>query len=168
MQDSCFFIGHHDAPDTIQEQLNEVVEFLIKHCGVTEFIVGYHGSFDRMAKIAVQKAKARRPEIWAKILQPYHPAECKLPIPDFFDGTYYPKNMEDVPRRFAIKRANQIAVDGSDFLIAYVRSSDGNASAILRRAQEMEKLNDIRIVNLAVDQNWEEILRFGRYYQKRG
>lgn len=32
---TCFFIGHRDAPSSIQEQLNEIVLYLAKLCDVT-------------------------------------------------------------------------------------------------------------------------------------
>lgn len=39
--------------------------------------------------------------------------------PDGFDGTYYPPDMEQVPRRVAIVRANRYMIDHVDYLIAY-------------------------------------------------
>ena len=55
---SCFFIGHREASEEIFSALTEAVEHHIVHCGVTEFIVGNYGGFDRMAARAVISAKA--------------------------------------------------------------------------------------------------------------
>ena len=52
----CFFIGHRDTPEHVYPALEQAVEQLITQ-GVTEFYVGNHGSFDRMAARAVIAAK---------------------------------------------------------------------------------------------------------------
>ena len=46
---SCFFIGHREASEEIFPELAEAVERHIVDYGVTEFIVGNYGGFDRMA-----------------------------------------------------------------------------------------------------------------------
>ena len=55
---SCFFIGHREASEEIFSALAEAVEHHIVDYGVTEFIVGNYGGFDRMAARAVISAKA--------------------------------------------------------------------------------------------------------------
>ena len=55
---SYFFIGHREASEEIFSALTEAVEHHIVHYGVTEFIVGNYGGFDRMAARAVISAKA--------------------------------------------------------------------------------------------------------------
>ena len=72
---SCFFIGHEDASPTILPALTEAVEQHIREYGVTEFIVGKYGGFDRMAASTVIAAKKRHPHITLSMLLPYHPAE---------------------------------------------------------------------------------------------
>jgi hypothetical protein len=54
---SRFFIGHREISEEIFSALTEAVEHHIVHCGVTEFIVGNYGGFDRMAARAVISAK---------------------------------------------------------------------------------------------------------------
>lgn len=56
----CFFIGHRDTPDRVYPALEQAVEQLITQ-GVTEFYVGNHGSFDRMAARGVIAAKQHHP-----------------------------------------------------------------------------------------------------------
>ena len=63
-----------------------------------------------------------------------------------FDGTFYPPNMETVPRRYAIVRANRYMVTISDYLDAgYV----GNTRELVAFARRREKRGKIRIANLA-------------------
>ena len=65
----------------------------------------------------------------------YHPAERPVEIPYGFDGTYYPEGLENIPRRFAIVKANKIMVDSVDWLVAYVRHGASNSHKILEYAQ---------------------------------
>lgn len=116
---SCFFIGHREISKEIFSALTEAVEHHIVHCGVTEFIVGNYGGFDRMAARAVISAKALYPGITLLLLLSYHPAERPIETPPGFDGTFYPPGMESVPRRYAIVRANRYMIDHVDYLIAY-------------------------------------------------
>ena len=46
---SCFFIGHREASEEIYPALYAAVEQHILEYGVTEFIVGHYGGFDRLA-----------------------------------------------------------------------------------------------------------------------
>ena len=53
----CFFIGHREASKEIYPALYATVERHIMACGVTAFIVGRYGGFDRLAALAVKEAK---------------------------------------------------------------------------------------------------------------
>ena len=68
---SCFFIGHREASEEIFPELAETVERHIVDYGVTEFIVGNYGGFDRMAARAVISAKALYPGITLLLLLSY-------------------------------------------------------------------------------------------------
>ena len=117
---SCFFIGHRDASEEIYPALYAAVEQHISEYGVTEFIVGHYGGFDRLAASAVKEAKRFYSGVKLMLLLPYHPVKQPIPTPDGFDGTFYPLGMESVPAKVAIVRANRYVVDSVDYLIAYV------------------------------------------------
>lgn len=131
---SCFFIGHREASEEIYPELKTAVEQHITEYGVTEFIVGHYGGFDRLAARAVIEAKKIHPEVTLTMLLPYHPAEQLIPTPAGFDSTYYPPDMERVPRRVAIVRANQYMVDHVDYLIAYAWHPASNARELVEYA----------------------------------
>ena len=145
---SCFFIGHREASEEIFPELAETVEHHIVDYGVTEFIVGNYGSFDRMAARAVISAKALHPGITLLLLLPYHPAERPIETPLGFDGTFYPPGMESVPRRYAIVRANRYMIDHVDYLIAYACHPASNARDLveyaLRKSVVVTNLGRIR------------------------
>ena len=87
---SCFFIGHREASEEIYPVLYAAVEQHIVEYGVTEFIVGHYGGFDRLAASAVKAAKHLYPDVKLILLLPYHPAEQPISTPDGFDSTFYP------------------------------------------------------------------------------
>lgn len=145
---SCFFIGHREASIEVLPLLTEAVERHIVDFGVTEFIVGQYGGFDRMAAKAVIAAKELHPEITLSMLIPYHPAERPVELPHGFDNTFYPPGMEKVPRRLAIVRANRYVVDHVDYLIAYVWHPASNARNLLEHAQKREQRNLISVTVL--------------------
>lgn len=142
---SCFFIGHREANERLLPELITVVEQLVTDEQVSYFYVGGYGGFDRLAASAVKQVKKHHPEISLTLVLPYHPAERPKEAPCGFDGTYYPEGMENVPRRFAIVKANRIMVDISDWLVAYVRHGASNSRKILEYAQ---RIGNIQIVQI--------------------
>lgn len=148
---TCFFIGHRDAPSSVQNQLNETVEYLVKNCHVTGFVVGHYGDFDRMAISAVQRVICNYPEkeLFAEILEPYLLDDRHGLLPHYFGGFYYPEGLETAPKRYCIEKANQLTLDQMDYLICYVTHDGGNAAKLLRRAKRMEKKGYIKVYNLA-------------------
>ena len=146
---SCFFIGHRKASQEIVPALEEAIEKHIVDYGVTEFIVGNYGGFDHLAASAVIRVKQRYPQITLTLLLPYHPAERPVEKPDGFNNTYYPEGMENVPRRFAIVRANRYVLDHVDYLIAYAWHPASNARELVEYAQRREKQGKIVVTLLA-------------------
>lgn len=146
---SCFFIGHADTPEAVFAQLTQAVERLILKENVGYFYVGGYGNFDRLAAMAVKRLKKSYPFILLMLVLPYHPSELPVPVPEGFDGTYYPEGMETVPKRYAIVRANRKMVETVDWLIAYVWHPASNSRSILEYAQRREKKGQIHIMNLS-------------------
>lgn len=144
-QKRCFFIGHRDTPETVKPALQAAVEQHIVEYGVTEFLVGSYGAFDRMAAECVIAAKKQHPQVVLTLLLPYHPGERKVILPIGFDDSLYPPGQENVPRRVAIVRVNRYAVDVSDYLVAYVKYPGSNARDVYEYAY---KRGGIEVLNL--------------------
>lgn len=138
----CFFLGHRDTPASLYDELIGAAEQLITAECVYEFVVGHYGNFDRMAARAVLALKIKHPPVRLIMLLPYHPASGP-PLPPGFDGSWYPAEMEGVPLRVAIPRANRLAIDRATHLIAYVRYP-GKA----REGVAYARRRDVRIVEL--------------------
>ena len=133
----CFFIGHREAGDELLPTLTEAVERHITEYGITSFMVGRYGNFDKLAARAVIGAKKRHPEVTLTLLLPYHPFDRPTPTLEGFDGTFYPPGMETVPKRVAIVRANRYMVENSSHLIAYAWHPASNALELVEYAQRM-------------------------------
>lgn len=145
---SCFFIGHREAGPEILPTLEDAIEKHISEYGVTEFIVGHYGGFDRLAARVVISAKKCHPEVRLLMLIPYHPAERPIETPPGFDGTFYPPGMESVPRRYAIVRANRYMIDHADYLIAYVWHPASNSQRLVENALKREVKGQIVVTIL--------------------
>lgn len=145
----CFFIGHREAGDELLPALTAAVERHITEYGVTSFMVGRYGNFDKLAARTVIGAKKRHPEVTLTLLLPYHPFDRPIPTPEGFDGTFYPPGMETVPKRVAIVRANRYMMENSSNLIAYAWHPASNAREILETALKRQERGLIRVTNLA-------------------
>ena len=139
---SCFFIGHRDTSEALYPLIVSEVEKHIIVYGVTEFIVGQYGQFDRMAARAVRGMKTQHQGVQLILLLAYLKNEA---LPDGFDASVYPDGLEFVPKRFAILRANRAMIDRCDCLIACVSRRYGGAWQCLTYAQQRGKM----IVNLS-------------------
>lgn len=146
---SCFFIGHREAPNDLLPILQEAVNKHIEEYGVTEFIIGHYGDFDRLAAKAVISAKQYHPKVTLSLLIPYHPAERPVKAPKGFDNTFYPPDMEKVPRRLAIVRANRYMVDHVDYLIAYAWHPASNARELVEYAERKTEKGAVTVTNIA-------------------
>lgn len=142
---TCFLFGHRDVPDDLRPHIESAVEYHYTKLGIRQFIVGRYGNFDRIAGIAVRAVRLRHPDIDLRLLLPYHPAERAVEAPPGFDGTFYPEGMENIPKKFAIVRANQYMIQHADTVICYVKHF-GNTRALLEQAQ---KRSDLYVQNLA-------------------
>lgn len=146
---SCFFIGHREAGKDVYPLLVETVEKHIVEYSVTDFYVGHYGGFDGLAAQAVKEAKEQHPEIRLTLVLPYHPAIRPINTPKGFDGTFYPWEDENIPKRLAIIKTNQRMVDTSDYLITYAYHFLGGTGQIVEYARKQEKKGLIKVTNLS-------------------
>jgi len=144
----CFFIGHRETDEQIVPILTEVIERHIQ-MGVTQFVVGRYGGFDRLVKRVLLSLKPTYPHIQIVLLLPYHPATYSIEVSDGFDDIFYPPNMNRVPHKAAVVCANQYMVDHVDYVIAYAWHPASNARELLEYA--IKKRYPPVITNLATD-----------------
>lgn len=143
---SCFLFGHADCPEYVLPKLEKAVEEAVSK-GVQNFYVGNRGAFDRLAVTAVKRVKQKSPEVCLYLLLAYHPAERATEPSEGFDGSYYPL-LKNVPRRYAIVRANEAMLRQTDYVICYVNHV-GNTKKLLSIAQKRQERGEIQIENIA-------------------
>ena len=149
MSRRCFFIGHADTPEDIFPGLDTAIEEQIVHNSVTEFYFGNHGRFDVLVYRALRVAKRRYPHIRCYLVPAYHPDDVQIDPPAGMDGIYCP-HMESGSAHQAISRTNRAMMEQCDVLIAAV-NRPGQEREALRYAQRIEKMEQIRIVNLMTE-----------------
>ena len=136
---TCFFIGHRDAPECIYGRLLAAVERHIIEYGVMNFVVGKYGNFDHLAARAVIEAKQRYPGVMLTLLMPYYRTNAE-PLPTGFDGSLFPDDLETVPKRAAILRANQYMIHHCDYMIVYDAGRIGNTRKLVSDARRVAGL----------------------------
>ena len=144
---SCFMFGHGNAPESIMPRILVAIEAQYRDNGVTAFYVGNRGSFDRMAAAAVKQVKQQFPEISLILVLSYHPGERSVDLSEGFDGSYYPP-LENIPKRYAIVRANQHMIDTVDSVICYVNHV-GNTRKLLEYAMRKQRAYGLIVDNVA-------------------
>lgn len=146
MHDSCFFIGHADAPSEIFPLIKDAIEHLINHYGVRQFFFENHGSFNRLVCLALAELKYKYPQIHLSLVTPYHPAVSLIDKPDQVDDIFYPFEKPVMPR-YAILHCNKKMIRDCGFLIAYVCHT-GKARDFLEYALRRQKTSNLYIRNL--------------------
>ncbi len=136
MEDFCFLFGHGDCPDTCYSGIEAAIERCILERKCNAFVVGHRGAFDTLATKALQKMKKKYPDVVAhRLLAYYDPFSQATLSPNGFDGTYYPEEVANVPKLYAIVRANQVMVAQCSCAICYVVHDFTNTYKLLQKAQ---------------------------------
>ena len=144
IHNSCFFIGHRDISEDYDAPLLQTIETVIAENSISEFYVGNHGNFDRLAAQAVIEAKQKHPNIRLYLVLP-HPRRF-LRLPADFDDAFYPP---DLPRsRYSIVLANRYMVDHVRCLIACAYRTQSNSGRILQYARARQEKGMLRVENL--------------------
>lgn len=143
----CFMFGHATTPSDVLPLIEETAERQYVEQGIRTFIVGNRGSFDRYASTAIKALKRRYNDITLMLLLAYHPGERAVELSEGFDGSYYPL-LENVPKRYAIVRANQYMIDTADSVICYVNHV-GNTRKLLEYAQRRQRRSGMVVDNIS-------------------
>lgn len=146
---TCCFVGHRDPPEWVRAALTDAVVYHTEQLGVTDFLVGDYGGFDRMARAVLAELRRTRPEVGLHLMLAYLPAPGKAVDLTGCSDAIFPEGQELTPRRAAIPHLNRLMVEASDCMIAYVSHISGGAYKTLEYARKREKRGLLRIVNLA-------------------
>ena len=143
----CFLFGHATTPYDTLVRIEAAAEKQYNEQGIRTFIVGNRGNFDSYAATAIKRLKQKHDDITLLLLLAYHPAERPVHLTEGFDNSYYPP-IENVPRQYAIVRANKYMVDTADSIICYVNRI-GNTRKLLEQAERRQMKEKLPIENVA-------------------
>ena len=140
----CFIMGYHDCPDSYFNELMPPLMALTALHNVTEFYVGNHGNFDRLAAQAVQLIKTHEPQVRLILLQPYPRRE--LILPEGFDDVYIPPNAKS--DRYAIVRMNRHMADTVEYILTYADGRGSNTDRLLQYARPRILSGELQVRNI--------------------
>lgn len=141
---SCFFIGYHDCPDDYFNPLMATIDTQIAVNNITEFFVGNHGNFDRLATQAVQLIKQHDRRIHLYLVLP-SPRRFFI-LPEGFDNAYCPPRAKS--SRSAIISANRHMVDTVNYVITCANGRGTNTDKLLRYAHPRIIAGDLHVKNI--------------------
>ena len=90
-----------------------------------------------------------RPEIGLVLPLPYYSPEGSKDFFTYYDETFYPPKLEQVPKRLAIVRANEYMIRHCDYLICFCEGYIGNTRKIVEQAMDLEQNGLIKVYNIA-------------------
>ena len=141
-QKTAVFIGHSECYGVSRSDVEEAIISLIEK-GVTDFLSGGQGGFDRMCAGCVKKLKQEYPQIRNILVIPY--LTFSIFDKDYFDEIVYPDDFEKYHFKAAIPARNKYMVDNAAYAICYVTHGWGGAAQTYQRAIK----KNLTIINLA-------------------
>lgn len=132
---ACTFLGHKDCPDTVRDNLEEVIKELITDYGVEMFYVGNQGRFDALVRSVLQELKEEYPQIDYAVVLAYMPCNQDEDAVD----TMLPEGIEFVHPRYAISWRNNWMLRQSDYVVTYITHSWGGAVKFADKARKQDK-----------------------------
>lgn len=110
------FIGHSECYGVTKEQVKVAIVELIEK-GVTDFLSGGQGGFDRMCAGCVKELQEEYPHISNILVIPY--LDFNVLNKDIFDLILYPEGFEKYHYKAAIPARNKYMVNNSGYAICY-------------------------------------------------
>ena len=138
---TAVFIGHNECYGVSAQQVEQAIIALINK-GVTVFMSGGQGGFDRLCAGCVHRLKKQYPHIVNCLVIPY--LTFTVFDKDIFDDVIYPEGFEKYHFKAAIPARNKYMVDNAAFAICYVTHGWGGAAKTYERALK-KKLNVLNL-----------------------
>lgn len=148
----CTFFGHRDIRrETIEPMLRSVMIDLIEKKQVTRFYVGCHGNFDNMVRENLRRLRLDYPQIWYGVVLAYLPCEKRKWEDEEDAETIFPYALANTPPKYAIAKRNRRMIDQSDYIVADIQHSWGNAAQFVKLAERKGKI----MIPLADEGKWK-------------
>ena len=141
LETTATFIGHSECYGLSAEKVELAIIELIKK-GVTEFLSGGQGGFDRLCAGCVDRIKKQYPYIRNTLVIPY--LNFNVFDKELFDAIVYPDGFEKYHYKAAIPARNRYLVDNANYAICYVTHGWEGAAKTFERARK----KGLQIINL--------------------
>lgn len=138
---TAVFIGHNECYGISADDVSQAVVALINQ-GVTTYISGGQGGFDRLCARSVHMLQQQYPGIRNLLVIPY--LDFTVFDKALFDEIVYPNDFEKYHYKAAIPARNRFMVDSAAHAICYVNHNWGGAAKAFNRAVK----NKLNIINL--------------------
>lgn len=138
---TAVFIGHNECYGVSAKDVEAAIIDLINN-GVTVFMSGGQGGFDRLCAGCVHRLKKQYPQIVNCLVIPY--LSFTIFDKDIFDEVVYPDGFEKYHFKAAIPARNRFMIDNAAFAVCYVNHGWGGAAKTYERAIK----KNLYIINL--------------------
>lgn len=138
---TAVFIGHSECHGLSKETVEAAIVRLIQN-GVTDFLSGGQGGFDRLCAGCVHRLQMQYPEIRNYLVIPY--LSFNVFDRNIFDDIIYPEGFEKYHFKAAIPARNKYMVNNSAYAICYINHGWGGAAKTYERAAKAH----LNIINL--------------------
>lgn len=139
---TAVFIGHNECYGISKEELTKVIMECIND-GVTSFLSGGQGGFDRICANTVFNIKQNYPYIKNILVIPY--LSFNVFDREIFDEIIFPDDFEKYSFKAAIPQRNRYMVKKSSIAICYINHGWGNAVNTYIYAKNKK----LKIINLS-------------------
>ncbi len=131
---TAVFIGNNECFGLPKGKLEKTIIECIER-GITVFLSGGQGGFDRMAAGAVHKIKSGYPNIKNVLVIPY--LSFNVFNKEIFDEIIYPADFEKYHYKAAIPQRNKYMVENAEVAICYVKDFMGGAGVTYAYAKQI-------------------------------
>ncbi len=140
-ENTAVFIGHNEITGLNKSILEETIKRLIDS-GITNFLSGGIGSFDRVSAGAVYKLKSNYPQIHNELIIPY--LNFNIFDSKIFDEIIYLDKLEGIPYKAAIIIRNQHMISLAGTAVCFVNHNFGGAA----KSREYAIKQGLRLIDL--------------------
>ena len=147
LETTATFIGHNECYGVNKADIISEIEKLI-HLGVTDFLNGGQGGFDRLCAGCVYELKEKYPHIKNILVILY--LTFNVFNKEIFNLIVFPDGFEKYHFKAAIPARNRYLVDNSKYAVCYVDHGWGGAAKTYERAVK-KKLEIINLGRYAIE-----------------
>lgn len=138
---TALFIGHSECYGLSRKAVEDAIVDLVNR-GVTAFLSGGQGGFDRMCAGCVHALRKEYPQIRNYLVIPY--LNFTVFDKSVFDEILYPEGFEQYHFKAAIPARNNFMIENAAYAICYVNHGWGGAAKTYEKAVK----SNLCIINL--------------------